>query len=302
MSIRIFREHLDVLSDGSVNASRINSRECYEAFLHVKKSTDCEKEAKKFRRTLTTHLTGVDGRRAFDIKEEEAILLVLRENKPWPCFSQHSQVCITFRGKGFHEKQRASNKLKADGGGDSGSDDGEAIEPKLDMTDPDNTRFFLNLATYAVGVATTFVGMGVDCWRSLLGLFKFVLLARTTAVSKHTTEAYTKQLCERTSARFGGTRCVTVMDLTRKEFDKRVCAQNARSVAEYGNMVGNLDGMWMRYPDLFHVAIALGACYSAPGEVRTTRQTYLVRGNLVQHNVTYTVDPDSFLVVVVGWE
>ena len=105
MSIRIFRQYIQRNSDGSLDASQVISMECYHAFLTAKGAKDCEEEAKKFYRVLTTHLSGVDGRKSFRPEEEEAILNVLRRNEPWPCFPTNVHYGTGFRGRGFHEKQ-----------------------------------------------------------------------------------------------------------------------------------------------------------------------------------------------------
>jgi hypothetical protein len=61
---------------------------------------------KKFRRTLSNHLTGVDGRVPFDPEEEGAILKVLRVRRPWPCVPEHRATngSMSFRSRGYHEK------------------------------------------------------------------------------------------------------------------------------------------------------------------------------------------------------
>jgi len=105
-SIRLFREFLTRHEDGSVNATRINSTECYQAWIASRKATATEPE-KSFQRTLSSHLTAVDGRVPFNREEEEAILKVLRKKERWPCFS-HCSIRFGqagFRALGFHEKR-----------------------------------------------------------------------------------------------------------------------------------------------------------------------------------------------------
>jgi hypothetical protein len=108
--LQLFKSFLFVLPDGTLDASKIHSRECYLHFLTIRHAVDTDREMQKFRRTLSNQLSGVDGRTPFLPEEERAILLVLRVKRQWPCVPENSAIgTMGFRSKGYHEKQ-------ADGG------------------------------------------------------------------------------------------------------------------------------------------------------------------------------------------
>jgi hypothetical protein len=66
---------------------------------------ESDSHARKFQRCLSNHVTGVDKRQPFSMEEEAAVLVVLRQKIPWPCFPPHVFVGQTgFRSYGFHEK------------------------------------------------------------------------------------------------------------------------------------------------------------------------------------------------------
>ena len=106
-SLEVFRAFLLILPDGSLDASRIISRECYNSWLSTRRKQTTDPE-RTFQRTLSSHLTAVDGRAPFSEAEEAAILHVLRRGTPWPCFDE-SEVrfgCTGFRARGYHEKRK----------------------------------------------------------------------------------------------------------------------------------------------------------------------------------------------------
>jgi hypothetical protein len=105
-SIHTFRSFLVVLPDGTVDASRIHSRECYSQWLANRSlSQDPDLEIRKFQRALSNHISGSDSRVPFSLEEECAILQVLRLKEKWPCSPDHLEIGgLGFRGKGYHEK------------------------------------------------------------------------------------------------------------------------------------------------------------------------------------------------------
>jgi hypothetical protein len=104
--LQLFKSFLFVLPDGTLDASKIHSRECYLHFLTIRHKVDTDNEVQKFRRTLSNQLSGVDGRTPFLPEEESAILKVLRVKRKWPCVPDHSPIGVTgFRSKGYHEKR-----------------------------------------------------------------------------------------------------------------------------------------------------------------------------------------------------
>lgn len=115
-SLKVFRQFFKRNPDGSLDASRINSKECYEAWLGSRKG-NCRRPERFFQRTLTAHISGTDGRTPFQAEEEEAILRWLRVKQRWPCFEQSSVRFGEqgFRSKGFHEKNAEMGVTAAHG-------------------------------------------------------------------------------------------------------------------------------------------------------------------------------------------
>jgi len=90
-----------------VDASKVNSAECFREW-SAHRSKDVNDAAKAFRRSLSAHITGSDGRRPFTPEEEQAVLSVVRCKRQWPAF-EDSNVTIGLKGfqsYGFHEKRR----------------------------------------------------------------------------------------------------------------------------------------------------------------------------------------------------
>jgi len=91
----------------TVDASKINSAECFREW-SANRTRDVHDAARMFRRSLSAHITGSDGRRPFNPEEERAILQVVRCKRRWPAF-EDSNLTIGIKGFqsfGFHEKKR----------------------------------------------------------------------------------------------------------------------------------------------------------------------------------------------------
>lgn len=57
-SLGVFRQYIFRQPDGTLVVSGAVSRECYENWLKIKRSSDSEAEATKFYRALTNHVAG----------------------------------------------------------------------------------------------------------------------------------------------------------------------------------------------------------------------------------------------------
>lgn len=114
-SMRVFREFIKRSRnrDGveTIDASAVISRECYDLWVNTRKQLPPNPE-KAFQRSLSAHVTGVDGRIPFTPSEEAAVLKVLRRKERWPCFEQSSTRfgLMGFRAKGYHEKSGESGE------------------------------------------------------------------------------------------------------------------------------------------------------------------------------------------------
>lgn len=97
--------------DENGNAERMQSKECYQTWVHTRKSPP-KKPQESFRRVLTAHACGVDGRRPFPEDVEASLLKVLRRKEVWDCF-KGTGVSIGIRGfrnVGYHEKLRTEEQ------------------------------------------------------------------------------------------------------------------------------------------------------------------------------------------------
>ncbi|CAK9028542.1 Nitrate reductase NADH [Durusdinium trenchii] len=95
-----------------VEAEAIISRDCYEMWLKTRQRA-LKKPEESFRKTVTAHCTGTDGRKPFPVEVERSILVQLRKQMVWPCFqnrlsSRGEKINIGlqgFRGQGYHEEK-----------------------------------------------------------------------------------------------------------------------------------------------------------------------------------------------------
>lgn len=106
-SYKVFSSYIDRNSDGTVDVSRLFSKECYEKWVNTRKKAPL-KPHESFRRSLTAHARGSDGRKPFDEDVEVKIMEVLRRKQRWKCFEGHT-VSIGvqgFKALGYHENLR----------------------------------------------------------------------------------------------------------------------------------------------------------------------------------------------------
>mmetsp|Transcript_10085 Transcript_10085/g.11605 ORF Transcript_10085/g.11605 Transcript_10085/m.11605 type:complete len:407 (+) Transcript_10085:194-1414(+) len=107
-SFKVFLSFVKESTDGSCDASGILSPACFNAWVDSRKKKP-KKPEEAFRRALTAHCRGVDGRRPFEEKVEKNLLKELRKKKPWACFSQSGSRCNIgiqgFPALGYHEGQ-----------------------------------------------------------------------------------------------------------------------------------------------------------------------------------------------------
>jgi hypothetical protein len=94
-----------------VDASAILSRACYEQWLSTRQKS-LKKPEESFRKTVTAHAQGTDGRKPFPPEAERSLLVELRQQKVWDCFKNRTfdngermNIGLQgFRGYGYHEK------------------------------------------------------------------------------------------------------------------------------------------------------------------------------------------------------
>ncbi|KAH9249045.1 hypothetical protein BASA81_013257 [Batrachochytrium salamandrivorans] len=313
-SLKVFRTFLKVNPvDGSVDASQIHSRVCYEAWLASRGVEETDAVAKKFYRTLSNHVSGVDGRSPFERHEEQAILLVLRVKQRWPCFPSHLRLGVAgFRSKGFCEKQpflaRAAAAATAAAAAFAGEEE-EAEEggEVLSQLEPQDLTYVQSILDSFPEYRTATERQGANIWKSVADVARFVILGRTPACSIEfsplTKQQYVQDLCASCSNHAATTdkMFVLVWDGLCVDFTKRFVAQNPTSVDLFGQLV---------HPGASHTIVAdtelprlikaglwivhnVGREYALPG-----LQMRLANGQVQQFDTTLWLDSQSYHVVV----
>ena len=108
-SILIFELYVQRKADGTLDASKVLGRTCFEHWLNTRGSKP-KNPPEAFRKALTSHCAGVDGRKPFEPELERALLNELRQKKVWPCFiGTKSKVGLRgFQVKGYWERRKYS--------------------------------------------------------------------------------------------------------------------------------------------------------------------------------------------------
>lgn len=287
-SLTIFRDYLVHTDMGEVDASRIHSRECYLAWLEHRRQEESPKEAKRFQRTLSNHLTGVDGRTPFAPEEEAAILLVVRKKERWPCFPRELSIgCTGFRSLGHHEKF-ATNQFK------------QRIEG-LDGKKFQDREFAMNFANEACDYAEALDTYDLDGYVRLGNLLRYVMFARTPAclTPQPATEETAWELCSKFTVE--NPDCVVViMSLAAYDYtDDFVLAQNDLAYRVMGDL-NERQRTELPFPvgNVFKVLFAMCTALLSPGiEVPVLGVRF---NSLAPHQIfdgAYLVDPASYLLV-----
>lgn len=297
-SLKVFRRYFVTREDGSLDASRLLSRECYLAWRDSRKKEIPSPET-QFQRSLSSHVTSLDGRVPFTEAEEVAVLREVRKRRVWACF-EHSDKKVGMRGFasiGFHEKRRLGV------GGATGM--GQATEsqpqqkrvkhqeedapaPSFPHPQADNSPFplqqFLTTTgnsvrsmTYAEIAAhanpdylvqllermTSMVTASpVDRWKALF-MFSMEWTRQVIAHADRTRIPQVIQWVETQTARVTDW-VVVVIDSMTKTYHDRYVAQNDNATRILGNLVGKPDALF-RKDDLIMLVILTGASYNNPG-------------------------------------
>merc|ERR1712110_648226 len=89
------------------DASKILSKECYDQWVRSRKKVPM-RPPEAFRRALTAHVRGVDGRKPFPEDVEQSLLKELRKKTVWQCFRNDENCGLIgvqgFPALGFHEQ------------------------------------------------------------------------------------------------------------------------------------------------------------------------------------------------------
>lgn len=106
-SYKIFQRFTKFYDNGKCDASGIIGKECYKLWVKSRKYPP-KSPHEAFRRAVTAHIRGNDGRRPFPEAAERSLLKELRKKKQWDAFSgtEHLVGIKGFTSLGHHEKIR----------------------------------------------------------------------------------------------------------------------------------------------------------------------------------------------------
>ncbi|KAH9254012.1 hypothetical protein BASA81_007887 [Batrachochytrium salamandrivorans] len=325
-SLKVFRPFIKRLADDTLDVSGIISRDCYVQWMRARHSHETDDEAHKFHRTLTNH----DGRCPFDPKEEAAVLGLLRMKKSWPCFPKHLEhLGRRYRAMGHHEKQLAlegdyiplpavmleplSPMLQPR----TSLPEPEPLHPLQSWSQKDNDndlgKILLQLgsedASYLTQLAEHMVRNFASEYstkdrQAIDDIFRFMILGRTKRCCQDfpaSPKQTAKQLCHE----FAHTddMLVFVCDFAANNQEERVLAQNFVCNWVMGDLEGKCVADTIHQHDLLRVLVAIGGAFHQPSIPFTVARQHLFNPSTLQTkqmNMTYIVDPSSFLLVGFG--
>lgn len=96
--------------DGTANVKEVFSTSCFQAWL-ASRNFPPKRPEESFRKAITSHCRGVDGRKPFPEEIEKALLIEMRKKQVWPCFVG-TKFNIGKRGyqvKGFWETTKETS-------------------------------------------------------------------------------------------------------------------------------------------------------------------------------------------------
>lgn len=107
-SFKVFKLFTKYDKSKNCDASGIVSKACFQKWKESRKKAP-KNPQEAFRRALTAHIRGVDGRRPFAPEVEENLLIEVRKKKVWDCFEGCEGCFIGVQGfpsLGFHEAKK----------------------------------------------------------------------------------------------------------------------------------------------------------------------------------------------------
>ncbi|KAH9260684.1 hypothetical protein BASA81_001151 [Batrachochytrium salamandrivorans] len=299
MSIRLFRDSMVIRPDGSIDASGVVSKACFQEWLKARNINESVGDAKRYQRVLSNHLSGVDGRCPFTEEEEEAILKVVRRKERWPCFGPNISIGHTgFRSKGYHEKQRERDSLPPPSLGARTAATLPLYRPPVAHLPPMDCATMVEIGYRLKQYLEAFDAVGVDVWESVLGIFKFMIGTKAKRGRTYIPQPYVHELCQRHSTDHT---LVVVMDLA-EPFTSRVVAQNELAGEMLGRVVGYCPQRLILSECAGECLVSLGQAYQNPGMQFSAKLQLRRNGNsgVVDLFTCAYVDPQSGLLVLFG--
>ncbi|KAH9255290.1 hypothetical protein BASA81_006730 [Batrachochytrium salamandrivorans] len=307
-----FQAYIHREPSGLIDVSGLVSNQCYGEWLESQQVEHCRETAMRYYRALVDYVSGMDGKVPFDLEEQAAMIDLLRKHQSWPCF-QHCPVQVTTMDtqwyKGFHEKLQS---LYVDDVDDDEEEEAKDDDDEMDLDAPaavTNTELMLlrlpsaqamlvrNLAT---GVSKNFIGplLSSEECETVFQILRFLVFAisnkcKTPQVPLLSTRAVA--LCNEFDQ---VNRFVTVVNMTSGKLEERAWAQNDYSRVLFDSSVSLIHSQ----SELYRTVVAVSAAFHAPGETFVIPQQQVrCRGNIEnEFDVTYYVDPTTFLLVAYG--
>ena len=319
-SMRVFREFIHVNPvTKELDASPLFSKECYETWLSTRRKK-VPNPPKHFQRTISAHLTGLDGRVPFYEAEERAVLIEARKKQIWPCFEDFPdpkpQVgMLGFRALGYHEKRAQQmqdtkrsrlveepksnvpivESFCASSDKDEELERGTLLEASLKST----------LVPKMMSMAEQLPGGG-DPFAGLFDVSRYLLYGQTNALSfsNRGDVEYAKRLLNEEMTKPGrgvdSNTFIIISDPTAKDAERRVVAQNPLAITLFGLKQGDSPSNF-RAEELMWLVLALGSSFSNPGsEFGVNMHLKGAGGEEALYEATFCVDPNSFLLVRTG--
>lgn len=165
----------------------------------------------------------------------------------------------------------------------------------------DDAIFLSNLATTIVCNYSSAQEFTLDDLVAVAEILRYTILARTPRVQKSAPLHIAQQLCDLYTLRMPNAD-VIVCDITAKHDEQRVLMQNAKSLQNFGVLIGSVNAcgtlMRMNGSDMFCLLIAIGGAYHKPGEEFKVKTQRIITTKPSVFDMTYVVDVDSFFLVV----
>ncbi|KAH9261010.1 hypothetical protein BASA81_000714 [Batrachochytrium salamandrivorans] len=307
-SLKVFRPFIKRLADGTLDVSGVISRDCYEQWMHARHAVETDDEAQKFHRTLTNHVSGTHlGRRhrAMGHHEKQKISTVEGAYIPLPAIMlEPISPTITARSSlpqpnQYQQQQQQPLLDWLDLPEIKEEDD---LGKMLQQLDSDDASYLTQLAEHVV---RNFAGeYSAKDRQAIDDIFRFMILGRTKRCCQDllvSPKATANQLC-RDFAHTEDT-LVFVCDFAANNQDERVLAQNFGCDWAMGKLEGRCATDSIHQHDLFRVLVAIGGAFHQPSIPFTVARQQLFNTSTLQNrqvDMTYIVDPSSFLLVGFG--
>lgn len=229
-----------------------------------------------------------DGRSPFNPQEEEAILILLRQKKLWPCFPPHLGVGrMGFRSKGFHERQALLGKNRKPPAAAAAAATTPQQQQQVSVFD----RYQV-LAKSLSNLQVSFAWFGLDVSEFVFNAMRFTIAPLYYMTKPCVNPARVQSLLE--------------SNVTPEEFaivfefqssDQLIWGQNARAIHMFGDSRGRFCGQVLKQVDTVKLTLAIGGAYSYPSQDISIPNLPI---NNTLHLARMRLEPDANLMLFAG--